>query len=197
MCHHHKANYHQLSPSSAGGGGGGGGGLIGMHRVPDYGTVTTTPSSTSSTGNPAKRVNIIRNRFFSYGDDHGDAADDYGLPGQPHRHSEGCETRWIRMRDGRGGEGCRCGETPQDDGDEPMEGDGAEDEEERRHLKGGQRWRNVKAVMAYYYALRKIKRNVAFVFKHRSHRWRLLLYIFSNVVNHLRYFFSRPLYLAF
>lgn len=38
-----------------------------------------------------------------------------------------------------------------------------EEDEQRLHVKGGQRWRNVKAVMAYYYALRKIKRNVAFV----------------------------------
>lgn len=109
-----------------------------------------------------------------------------GQYGFANDHSAGCDKRWIRMQGGKtdcrrcssgGGVGNHHHQHPLDDnmGEEEEQAEEEEAEEEqfdvevgeedehRRHVKGSQRWRNVKAVMAYYYALRKIKRNVAFV----------------------------------
>lgn len=165
------------------------------HRMTDYGTMT--PSSSSSTGITSNRVNIIRNRFFSYSDGHGDVSESTPIQQQQQQqhsvgqygfesdHSQGCDKRWIRMRSSKS-DCCRCsglrgrarrkgicppGEMSEEAEAEEEEGDPGEEEDcsiHQRHLKGGQRWRNVKAVMAYYYALRKIKRNVAFVSGHPS-----------------------------
>lgn len=160
----------------------------------DYGTITPSSSSsiTNITDNATNRVNIIRNRFFSYCDGPEDIesqqppgsedAEAVGQYGYANDHSAGCEKRWIRIRTGKGECG-RCssfgsghledntvGEEAveeEDEGEEEEAGVDSEegDEGQQRHVKGSQRWRNVKAVMAYYYALRKIKRNVAFVFQ--------------------------------
>lgn len=159
----------------------------------DYGTITPSSSSsiTNITANTTNRVNIIRNRFFSYCDDDNpgdiesgqlrgpDEEEAVGQYGYENDHSVGCDKRWIRMRSGKG-DCCRCsGEgrhledntmDEEEEEEEEVEVDGEEadvdldgDGVQRPHVKGSQRWRNVKAVMAYYYALRKIKRNVAFV----------------------------------
>lgn len=145
----------------------------------DYGTITPSSSSsnTNITGNPtATRVNIIRNRFYNHcdgneeeaaeeGDQEEEDGDAVGQYGYENDHTAGCDKRWIRMQSSRG-ECRRCsndGRLHEDNMGEE-EADGAEDDS-RPHVKGSQRWRNVKAVMAYYYALRKIKRNVAFVYE--------------------------------
>lgn len=101
-----------------------------------------------------------------------------GQYGYKNDHCAGCDKRWIRLRDSNS-KCCRCsnegrrqhlednkmGQEEEEEEDESeVQAEAHEDDEQRRHVKGSQRWRNVKAVMAYYYALRKIKRNVAFVF---------------------------------
>lgn len=154
------------------------------HR--DYGTITPSSSSsiTNITDNATSRVNIIRNRFYSYCDGPEDIesqqqpgsedVEAVGQYGYANDHSAVCDKRWIRIRSGRGECG-RCSSFEsghlEDNtvGEEAEEEAGVDSEEggegQPRHVKGSQRWRNVKAVMAYYYALRKIKRNVAFVFE--------------------------------
>lgn len=97
-----------------------------------------------------------------------------GQYGYANDHSAVCDKRWIRIRSGRGECG-RCSSFESGHLEDNTVGEEAEeeagvnseegDEGQPRHVKGSQRWRNVKAVMAYYYALRKIKRNVAFVFE--------------------------------
>lgn len=180
-----RLNCHQLGPGGV------------QKRILDYGTMTPSSSSSTTTGNTTNRVNIIRNRFFSEGP--GDLPESFSSASyhnhQPHSvgqygyendHSEGCEKRWIRMRSSKS-ECFRCstddcrqaarrrgnsspGEMGEEEEEEGVENGkleenemAGEEDEQRLHVKGGQLWRNVKAVMAYYYALRKIKRNVAFV----------------------------------
>lgn len=123
---------------------------------------------------------------FSSSSYHNHQPNSVGQYGYENDHSEGCEKRWIRMRSSKS-ECFRCStddcrraarrkgcSSPGEMGEEEEEegaqdgqlgenGLAGEEDEHRQHVKGGQRWRNVKAVMAYYYALRKIKRNVAFV----------------------------------
>lgn len=162
-----------------------------MQPAKDYGTITPSSSSsnTNSAGNSTAhnhRVNIIRNRIFSYCDDPNcpnvvvDGDDDNteateGLYSSVDDHVLGCDKRWIRVQRSSKSNCCGCNnadqpqQQPQCADDDVSKGtkldEDLEDEELPRHVKGSQRWRNVKAVMAYYYALRKIKRNVAFVFE--------------------------------
>lgn len=56
------------------------------------------------------------------------------------------------------------------------EGDKKCDERQKSTAKSGQGWRNVRAVMAYYYTLRKIKRHD---FHNLSNKYNIFLFLFG------------------